>query len=108
MPICHPTDLITFVAPHGMLYARGFSILGRNTALCMHRYSMSLFDVYNETSEDIIYTFVQNAQDAFVIVSAHLLEELLQLGDSELELPHGQFSLNMDDISYMISFICTT
>jgi hypothetical protein len=90
-----------------MLYARGFSFLGRNIALCMHRYSMSLSDVFSETSEDIIYTFVQNAQDAFVIVSAHLLEELLQLRDGVLELPHGQFSLNMDDINDMISFICT-
>jgi predicted transcriptional regulator len=72
---------------------------------------MSLSDVFNETSENIIYTFVQNAQDASVIVSAHLLEELLQLRqlrDRVLELPHGQFSLNMDDINDIISFVCTT
>jgi hypothetical protein len=50
---------------------------------------------------------VQNAQDAFVVVSAHLLEELLQLRDGMPELTHDQFSLNMDDINDVISFICT-
>jgi ABC-type thiamine transport system ATPase subunit len=68
---------------------------------------MSLSDVFRETSEDIIYTIVQNTQEAFVIILAHLLEELLQLTDSVLELPRGQFPLNMDDINDMISLICT-
>jgi hypothetical protein len=50
---------------------------------------------------------MQNVQDAFVIISAHCLDELLQLRADVLELPHGQFSLNMDNINDMISFICT-
>jgi hypothetical protein len=90
-----------------MLYAKGFSFLGRNSALCMHRYSMSLSDVFHGAIEHTINTFVHNVSDASAIVLARLLDEALKLRDGMLELPHGQFSLTMDDINDIIDFICT-
>jgi hypothetical protein len=43
--INHDSSLIRYVAPYGVLHARGLSILGQNADFCAKRYDFDVLDI---------------------------------------------------------------
>lgn len=103
----HSSSLIRTVASFGILDARGFSFFGRNISLCMHRYGMSVFDFFNNNFSKLIDKYVHTSCAFSDVVLADLLSDTIKVRDGELTLANGEYSLNTDDINYIIDFICT-
>jgi hypothetical protein len=102
----HRSALVRFVASHSIMSAREYSGLGRNVSFCMHRYNISLSEIFSGRLSGIIHTHTQNRCDTSMMASANLLMETLQLRDGLLSLPIGQ-SLSYVDICDIINFVCT-
>ena len=103
----HESNLIRFVASHGILHSRGFSFLGRNFSFCMNRYNMSVNDIFSGTCTSRIHAFIRKSLDVSIIGIADFLVETLKLRSGLLELPDNEQSLIMTDINHIVSFICT-
>ena len=74
----------------------------------MNRYNMSVNDIFSGTRTSRIRAFIRKSLiDVSIIGIADFLVETLKLGDGLLELPDNEQSLTMNDINYIISFICT-
>jgi hypothetical protein len=67
----HDTHIIRSVALHGILYARGSSLLGRNVSFCMHRYNFSVSDVFSGAFATSIQAFVRNSRDASLYIATY-------------------------------------
>jgi hypothetical protein len=77
-------------------------------SFCVHRYSVRVSHVFNNTSSGSLRVDVKKSHDGSAAASAGLLAEAFELRDGILELPHSQLSLARDDdANDIINFVCS-
>ncbi len=103
--VSHDSMLVRSVAYNGIIYGRGYSLLGRNVSLCLERYHISVSDVLRTSS---VHSFVQGSVDPGTLASADFLIEVLKLRDGVLVLPPGELSFISDNFTDIVKFICTS
>ena len=104
--ISHTSDLIRSVSLNGIVYGRGFSLLGRNVAFCMQRYNISVYDVLGNAFAGSVYAFVQGSRDFSVLAYANLLVEVVKLRDGEFVFSSNDQLWSREDFSSIIDNIC--
>jgi hypothetical protein len=88
---------VHFIAHHGIVDARGSSLLGRNVS-CMHRYNIPLSYIVDGPFTDLINSYVQGLYDILTAALANLLVKALKLKDGLRVLPYSQLLLNSNDV----------
>jgi hypothetical protein len=71
----------------------------------MHRYNVSVSDVFSGAFATSMQAFVRNSRDSSLLATIDLLVEALKLRDGMLYLPNSQLSLTKDDIINFIALI---
>jgi len=97
--------IVNGIARHGIIYGQMDSIIGRYILNCSFRYKISLDNILNLhfQTRDIYIYYRANIGSSALLSS---LIELLQCRYGSLNLSSSEF--NMEDISPMIDYICTS
>lgn len=103
--ISHPSQIVPFVALHGILYGRGASLCGTNVLFCIQRYGISYYKALRTgfPIDDIFSSFAMNSLTENEHCAAAFLTELLYVRDHQLHVNY----LSSDEISALIDYVCT-
>jgi len=92
------SDVVSYVARHGVYYGRMLSPIGRNAYFCCSRYGVSLYDIAFIT-KDFVRSYVRRAQSLDVILTVRCLLELLYVR-------HRYSSLSLFTCDELVYAIC--
>jgi hypothetical protein len=105
--VSHKSEVVRFVACHGIKFSIGSSFVGQNFTFCAQRFGCSVDDILQGSTNRIINLFVRQSIDLRISGSARLLHELLLLRDRVLTLSETNFFSHVE-FEDIIDNVCTS
>jgi hypothetical protein len=101
----HETTLIRSVAINGIVYGRGYSLIGRNMMFCLQRYHSTLSSFFSGCMDYVIYKSHNLTVSEAVKSKVGLLYETVYCRDN---LYRVNSLLTGDELQMIVEHLCTS